>query len=322
MIRAFYYHGAEVPATDLKQEQLRAALGDAGGMLWVDLVGNDADELDSILAGVFDFHRLTIEDCLHGTRRPKLENYGDYIFAVVSANDQTPPVEDVDTVEINLYIGGNYLVTHHTAPLEVVGRTVDRATAPEFLAGFTPDTLASELLEGIIGDYRPALNFLSAAITGVELEVLTAPTGATVRRMHELSHDVRKLRRVLVPQTDVLNRLAFDGLRPVRDGTRIHFRQLSDRCSQMIAETEALIGTLDNALRAQQSISASQTSHLLRYVAAAATFALPLVLIIALYATGVFDPRAGGESLTSALGYGLALVVALVLALYVYRRSW
>lgn len=322
MIRSFYYHGADVPATDLKQEQLRAALADAGGILWVDLLGADADEVDSILAGVFDFHTPTIEDCLHGTRRPKLENHGDYIFAVVSANDQTPPVEDVDTVEMNVYVGRNYLVTYHPAPIEVVERTVDDATTPEFLAGFTPDSLAGELLEGILDDYRPALNFLSAAVTGVELEMLTAPTGATVRRVHELSHDVRKLRRVLVSQTEVLNRLALDGLRPVRDRTRGRFHQLSDRCSQMIADTEALTGTLDNALRAQQSISATQTSHLLRYIAAIATFALPFVVFTVLYASGMLARSTGGERVTAALGYGVTLLVALALALYVHSRSW
>jgi magnesium transporter len=322
MIRSFYHHGTDVPATDLKREQLRAALADAGGMLWIDVVGTDADEINSILSGIFDFHTLTIEACLNGTRRPKLENHGDYVFVVVSANDQTPPIEDINTLEVNLYIGGNYVVTHHPTPLAVVDRVMGQAQVPEFLAGLSPDTLVSELVDGVISDYGPALNFLSAAVAGVELEVLTAPRVATVRRMHELRHEVLKLRRVLIPQRDVLNRLAFDELRPVRSTSRVYFRQLSDRCSQMVADTEALTATLDDALLAQQSISSSQTAHLLRSVAAGATFMLPLVVLIALYASGVLEASVGGQRSTSVVGLGVTLLIALTLALYVYRRSW
>ena len=50
-----------------------------GEIRWIDLVAQDAAQME-VLERAFHFHPLAIEDCLHVDQRPKLEEYGDYVF--------------------------------------------------------------------------------------------------------------------------------------------------------------------------------------------------------------------------------------------------
>ena len=94
MIRSFYHHGAEVPATGLNPEQMQAALADAGGVLWVDMLDTPPEEAEESLRRAFGCHPLTIDDCLEGGRRQRLDNYGAYIFLFSHAHGRGRPLED------------------------------------------------------------------------------------------------------------------------------------------------------------------------------------------------------------------------------------
>lgn len=53
-------------------------------LLWVDLFQFSELELKQV-AGIFGFHPLAVEDCLHYSPRAKLDNYGDYDLLLVHA---------------------------------------------------------------------------------------------------------------------------------------------------------------------------------------------------------------------------------------------
>jgi magnesium transporter len=322
MIRSFYYHGAEVPATDLNREQMRAALADAGGVLWVDMLAASPESAEQIFTRVFGFHPLTISDCLQGVRRPKLDDHGDYIFFVIYADDQSTPVEDVNTVELDVFLGPNFVVTYHALPLPVIDRLVERVMRDEFLMAFGADILAYEILRAITSDYRPTVDFLAAAIAGLEVEVLTVPTGNTLRRMHELRHDVLKVRRVLLLQQEVMNRLATSELRPIDARNRLYFRELADRLVQMVEVMDALRESVHSALQTHLSVVSNENSRLLRLVAAMVTILVPLTLLVVLYDAGLRAVPALSRPYADAAVVGVTLLVGILLALYFYRRGW
>ena len=63
-ITVFYRAGAGSLTEAADEGRIREALAAGGGLLWVDLtVGKDAD-VESILRDVFQFHPLTVEDCI------------------------------------------------------------------------------------------------------------------------------------------------------------------------------------------------------------------------------------------------------------------
>lgn len=321
MIRSFYHHGADVPATDLNQEQMQAALADAGGLLWVDVVNAEPETIEKILTDVFRVHPLTISDCIEGVRRPKLHDHGKYVFCVVYADEQNPPTEDITPIELDMFVGPNFVVTLHPLPLPAIDRTAERATQDEWMMNHGADTLAYQLLDAVASDYKSILNYLSAAIAGLEIELLTAPTNQTLRRLHELRQDNTKIWRLLAPQYDVVSRLATEDFQPIQAKNRLYFRDLAENFDQIVDTTERLDATVHDALQTHQAVAASQTNSRLRLVATLVVIILPLTVLGLLFDTGVGVSGALSRPTGSALMVMLTVIIALVLGIYVYHRD-
>lgn len=300
---------------------MRAALADAGGVLWVDMLDAGAEDVEQILARVFGVHPLTIRDCLQGVRRPKLDDYGNYIFLVIYADDGSTPVEDVNTVELDLYLGPNFVVTHHPLPLPAIDRIVERVTQDESLMARGADVLVYEILRSVALDYQPTVKFLSAAIAGVEVEVLTTSRGNTLRRMHELHHDLLKLRRVLAPQHDIMARLAAHHLEPIDAENRPYFREVADRFAQLIAMTDTLDESIRSTLQTHLSVVSNQTNRLLRLVAAMIIILLPTTVLAVLYDTSIGAAPALRFPYADVAVVAGTLLIGTVLALYLYHRG-
>ena len=104
-----------VPGT-LKEptaQALEAALAGGKQGFWLD-IENPQEPDYAILQEIFKFHPLTLEDIRHQNQRPKLEEFGDYSFAVLFSADWTKG--ELKIREHHLYISKKYLVTVHPEP--------------------------------------------------------------------------------------------------------------------------------------------------------------------------------------------------------------
>jgi len=127
MIRSFVFSDGKLASQDLALEALRLVRADKGLVLWIDLDNPTDEEIKAILEGVFEFHPLTIEDCVTPSSLPKIEDYEDYLFLVMHAVDFSRTDKFAST-ELDLFIGKDYLVTFHREPLKSVQGAIDRIT--------------------------------------------------------------------------------------------------------------------------------------------------------------------------------------------------
>src|SRR4029450_5007598 len=106
-------------------------LADTNLFLWVDLENPTPEETQKVLESIFHFHPLSIEDCVAVSPSPKVEEYtpkeGDrfapYLFMVVHAVDYSRKDRLFATNELNFFLGKNFLVTFHAAPLQSIQST-------------------------------------------------------------------------------------------------------------------------------------------------------------------------------------------------------
>ena len=67
---------------DIDKRQIRAYLARPGCFVWVAL--KDATEAElAEMQEEFELHPLAVEDARHGHQRPKVEEYGESLFAVL-----------------------------------------------------------------------------------------------------------------------------------------------------------------------------------------------------------------------------------------------
>src|SRR5256886_15775650 len=185
MIRSFAFTTqGRLHSKDIEMFLMPTLLADTNLFLWVDLEKPEADETKSVLEEVFHFHPLSIEDCVMLSPSPKVEEYSPkeedrfapYLFMVIHAVDYSRKDGVFATSELNFFLGKNFLVTYHEAPLRSVQATSERCLKSTVHIARAPDRVAHTLLDSIVENYKPALDELSLEIGELEQQALQHPT--------------------------------------------------------------------------------------------------------------------------------------------------
>ena len=124
MIRTFHLTEAGEVRTDLSADEMREALT-SGGTLWVDLFRPSRQESE-LLSQVFRFHPLAIDDCMRPAFRPRVEAFEDHFFLIMQGPDLASRESQLRTLEMDAFLGRNFLVTVHQVALRSVLNTTQQ----------------------------------------------------------------------------------------------------------------------------------------------------------------------------------------------------
>ena len=234
MIRSFIFSDGRLVGQDLEIEALRLVRADKGLLLWVDLDNPTPEEIKAILEGVFEFHPLAIEDCVQPNSLPKVEDYEEYLFIVTHAVDFTR-TEKFNTTELDLFLGKDFLVTFHTAPLRSVTTLTERIVKNVGVGPRGPDRIAHTLIDLLVDNYAPVIEELRAELEDLEEHVLAKESvhKTLVNEMLHVRGDFTHLRTIVRPQRDVIERLARGDSKMIRPKLLPYFRDLRDNLARL-----------------------------------------------------------------------------------------
>ena len=84
------------------------------GLIWVDLnYSEDIGSIETLLREQFGFHPLAIDDALHETHIPKLDDWESYLYMVLQDVVCTTESSEIDLPELDIFLGKRFLVTYH-----------------------------------------------------------------------------------------------------------------------------------------------------------------------------------------------------------------
>jgi len=223
-----------------------AAARDPGARFWIDMERWTEEEL-TILDEVFGFHPLTIEDTMQYSQRPKIESYnhvGDafkqgYFYMVIHGPDQETFRERLQTKELDIFVSERYLITIHEEPMQSVTAVRNRAAAdPRLVLEPGIDMLLHALLDHLVDNYRPILDYLEVELDNLEEEALTNPTPELLVRIAGKKRELLNFRRIIAPQRDVLAQLTRGEVPFIRESTRIYLRDVQDHLVRTVEMVE------------------------------------------------------------------------------------
>ena len=320
MIRSFYHHGAEQPAHDLTLEQMRAALADAGGVLWVDLANPAPEEAHNVLEGVFRFPAPDVTASADGRRMPEGAP-GEHLLVKLYSLSGDPPHQAVSACEVRCYVGRNFVVTHHLKPVPALDRLTERVMQDEQLLSQGAYGFACTLLQEILEEAERLLNVLSAAEAGLEVEILTAPQTSTLRRLLQLHRDVLRMEQALQRNTASLHRLASQELPNVAAAQQLRLRQLLEFGRELLGTATYLRELGRGTLDAYHLVALQDLNRFLKRVSAVSIILLAALFTIALGLAGVRDV-AGLPFTGASVALLASVVVAILLVLLFHLRGW
>lgn len=293
MIRAMCSDGAG-GTRELSAEELPAALGDPTRLLWTDLSG-PREGIEPILREVFGFDPLAIEDALVERHAPKLDDWGDYVYIVMHAvlfDEEDGP--EVCTVELDLFLGANFVVTHHAAELtavETVWRDCQRDGRK--LEG-SATLLCHRLVDALVDQYAPAIEALDDTMREIEARVITNPDRDLLERIFGLRQSVLNVRRILVPQQEVLNKLFRNEYRVVEPEERKYFRDANDHLVRIAGVNHDLLFRAAGALELHLLVVSNEMTMTMRTLTVITLLLMPLGILTGFFGMNFFGPTTPG----------------------------
>src|SRR3954454_6694713 len=168
--------GSSQLRTDVSIEELPYHLSDPEALIWCDIYSTEGGQhgpYGRLLREVFGFDELTIEDCFTRNHLPKVDVYDEYLFVALFSFHLSEKRRRVETVEVDMYVGENYVVCVHPRPLRELDRVRRRLLARSGFVSSSPANVAHTVLDALVDEYLPIMSRLSAMVDGIEDELLS-----------------------------------------------------------------------------------------------------------------------------------------------------
>jgi magnesium transporter len=288
MIRSFAFTTqGRLHTKDLDIFLMPTLLADTNLFLWVDLEKPTPEESQTVLEQIFHFHPLSIEDCVAVSASPKVEEYtpkeddrfAPYLFMVIHAVDYSRKDGVFATSELNFFLGKNFLVTHHELPLKSVQSTEERCLRGTGHIARAPDRVAYTLLDGIVDNYKPALDELSLEIAQLEHEAVQTPTKGTLNRLLQIKNEVLHLRHIVSPQREVLARFAHGEFKLIRPHLVPYYRDVYDELFHISELAQRYTDSLTGILQVYLNMSSNQTGEIIKVLTLFTVITTPITVV-------------------------------------------
>jgi len=323
MIKCAFYLAPDGKLLDqLGIEQIGDFLATGEGLLWVDMedVTNEDAEL---LSNVFRFHPLAVEDCVSkNIHPPKIDDFEDYLFIIVHGINYHIESDVVETTELALFLGKNYVVTSHDVPMRSVSSMLDRIRKDGRIMGRGVDFLAHDFVDALVDNIMPTIDEMNDKSAIIEAEALQEPKRETLASIMQLKRSILALERVLSPQRGVIDRLSRGEYALIGERARIYYRNIYDHLLRIEMLTYNLRDMVESALSTYLSSVSNRMNEVMKVLTLIATIFIPLTFIAGIYGMNF----ANMPELQWRYGYFSILIVMAVigisLVVYFRRRSW
>lgn len=287
---------------------------------WIDVTAPTPEDLRA-LGEVFHFHPLALEDCTNFDQRPKFEVYPGHLFIVVHGLERAQDGE-IEIVELHCFLTPDSVVTVHDRPLPALSALKQKLAQNRALFGTSTDFVLHAILDAVVDRDPRAIDSLREDVEGLDEDVLGALTPKLIEKIHEVQRDVARIRRVLLPQREVFDRILDDEEDyGISEKARIYFRNVRDHLILLIGDLDDLREALWSIRDAYFAVSAHRTNQTMKRLTVFSAIFLPLTFI-----TGFFGmnfeliPWSNGPLFWGAMALMIVLPIALLVAFWLQRR--
>jgi|SRR5687768_15653744 magnesium transporter len=303
---AAYRDGKKV--ADIAREDIHKYLREPGTFVWVALKDPTPEELDE-MRREFGLHELAVEDARHGHGRPKLEEYGDSLFAVMKTVEYEG--DELTVGEISIFVGKNYVLSVRTRTREGFANVRARAEREPHLLKHGSAFVLYALIDTVVDRYFPVLERLQDELEAVERHIFEGGTPAreNIEALYELRQKLTTLKHATGPLQDYVGKLHGGRVPEICENTQDYFRDIDDHLSRINQSADSLREMVITATTVNLSLISLQESETVKRLAAYAALVAVPTMIAGLYGMN-FEHM---PELKWAYGYpfSLALMVAI-----------
>jgi magnesium transporter len=327
MIRSLYYVPGQPIQKDVPPKDFTVLIRNPQAILWVDFVSETPETCLPILQD-FKFHPLAIDDALQETHVAKLDDWGEYLYVVLNymnAQDNGNSWEtEVD--ELDIFLGRNYVVTHHDHPIAALDATWSACDRDERNLQSGADHLLYKIADNLVAGYMPVVEKIDSAIDRIEDQLFDRPSPRTLEKLFAVKRVLLAMRRILLPQREVLNKLARDDYQVIDPRDRIFFRDIYDHLVRLHDVNESLRDLVGGVLDIYLSVINNRMNEIMKTLTIITVLFMPLTFLTGYFGMNFFEPLGILNAWTTNLVFYITLATIIILPILMYiwmrGRTW
>jgi magnesium transporter len=308
-----YENGTKL--ADIPIAQISDYLRRSGCFVWVALKDATDEELTT-MQDEFGLHELAIEDARHGHQRPKVEEYGDTLFAVLHTVELSP-TDEIRIGELDIFVGTNFVLSVRNRSGQNLLQVRERAEREPQLMRHGPAFVFYALMDAVVDRYFPIIDSLETELEAVEDQIFEPGTSqANIQRLYQLKRDIGIVRHAVSPLIDAVHKLFSGRVPAVCENNREYFRDVFDHLLRMNGSLDNLRDTIGTAIQVNLATVAIEESVVNKRLAAWAGIFAVISAFAGIWGMNFkFMPE-----LEWHFGYPLALATITIVCVILYRQ--
>ncbi|MDH1477003.1 magnesium and cobalt transport protein CorA [Comamonas thiooxydans] len=285
--------------------------------VWVALSDATSAELDEMRAE-FNLHELAVEDASHGHQRPKIEEYGQSLFAVMHLLEpDTAQPGQFNLGEVDVFIGSNYVLSVRNRSKQGFLGVRDRCEKEPELLKHGSGFVLYALMDAVVDRYFPIIEALEAELEAVELQIFTQRAAReSIKQLYGLKQRVMILKHAVAPLLEAVSKLHGGRVPQVCAGSQDYFRDVADHLVRINGLIEGMRDTIATAMQVNLALVTIDESEVTKRLAAWASIFAICTAFVGIWGMN-FEHM---PELKWQYGYPVALLLIVCVCSYVYYR--
>ncbi len=290
---------------------------------WINIDGIHQVETLAKLGECFELHPLTLEDILNTDQRPKIEDFGDYMYVVLQMFSYDDRNNEIITEQISLILGQNFVLSFQENIGDVFDQIRERIRSGKGkMRKMGADYLVYTLLDAIVDNYFIILEKIGDQIEFIEERLIINPASDTLNTIHKLKREILFLRKSVWPLREVISGMERGESSLIKGTTKIYLRDVYDHNIQIIDTIETLRDMLSGMLDIYLTSISNRLNAVMKVLTIIATIFMPLTFLAGIYGMNFkYMPE-----LEWKWGYPLILLIMSTIGIsmlfYFKRKKW
>jgi len=278
---------------------------------WFNVTGLHQTDVIERMGGYFELHPLLMEDIVNTGQRPKLDDYGKYLFFVLKTLQYDEANDMIKSQQVSFILGPNYVISFQEVEGGLFDPIRDRIrTSKGIIRRMGPDYLTYALIDTVVDNYFIILEKLGDKIEFLEDELVINPGTETLQAIHNLKRELIFLRKSVWPLREVVSRMERGGFDLIKEATGIYLRDVYDHTIQVIDAIETYRDLLSGMLDIYLSSISNKMNEIMKVLTIIGTIFIPLTFIAGIYGMNFsYMPELGWR-----WGYPIVLTVMLIIS--------
>ncbi|MBU1427289.1 magnesium/cobalt transporter CorA [bacterium] len=257
---------------------------DKSTITWINIDGVHEIKVIEEIGKHFNLHPLILEDIVDTDQRPKIKDFGNYIFIILKMLYYDEKDNEMKVEQVSLVLGKNYVISFQEREGDVFDAIRERnRNNIGRIRKLGADYLVYSLIDAIVDNYFSIIEKLDEEIENLEDKVIIQPNPSNVQAIHKLKRDLIFLRKSVWPLREVISFLEKGESPLVLESTNIYLRDVYGHTIQVMDTVETLRDIISGILDIYLSSINTRMNEIMKVLTIIATIFIPLTFITGIY---------------------------------------